>query len=283
MKLFTVFVLSLFTVSVLANEELEVDSSGCPVKSAVGDFAYDITLPNNPSNWGNIKEEFAACKDGDSQSPINFPANVQYAPKAAGPRPRMNMANMTFGASSYNWAMSCSDESGSCGTTTFNGKTYELINVHFHSPSEHKLFGKQYPLECHMVHAAEDGSLAVIGTMFDYADETSYPARIYQRVTPEYGDNRVLTTVLDGVKTDRVEWSIPVGQIVDHNKGYCSYSGSLTTPPCTEGVTWFMSMNVWSISERQVHEYSRTAGTSIDGNNRPVKPLNERPVTCYVA
>eukprot|EP00737_Agarophyton_chilense_P000852 gb/GEZJ01000946.1/.p1 GENE.gb/GEZJ01000946.1/~~gb/GEZJ01000946.1/.p1 ORF type:complete len:284 (-),score=22.84 gb/GEZJ01000946.1/:337-1188(-) len=283
MNLFTVFVALLFTISVLGDEELEVDSSGCAVKSAVGNFAYDITLPNNPSNWGNIKEEFATCKDGDSQSPINFPVAFQYAPRAAGPKPMMNIANMTFGASSYNWAMSCSDESGSCGTTTFNGKTFELINVHFHSPSEHKLYGKQYPLECHMVHAAEDGSLAVIGIMFDYAGETSYPARIYHRVTPEYGDNRVLTTVLDGVKTDRVEWSIPVGQIVDHNKGYCSYSGSLTTPPCTEGVTWFMSMNILSISKRQVHEYSLTAGTSIDGNNRPVKPLNERPVTCYVA
>ncbi|KAI0562275.1 carbonic anhydrase [Gracilaria domingensis] len=168
MNSFIACVLSVLAATALANEELEVDASSCAVKSAVGDFAYDITLPNNPSNWGNIKQEFAACKDGDSQSPINFPANVQYAPRGAGPRPRMALANMTFGASSYNWAMSCSDESGSCGTTVFGGKTYELINVHFHSPSEHKLFGKQYPLECHMVHAAEDGSLAVIGTMFDY-------------------------------------------------------------------------------------------------------------------
>ncbi|PXF43446.1 Alpha carbonic anhydrase 1, chloroplastic [Gracilariopsis chorda] len=280
----SVFLLFLsVALPVRANEEIEVDTAGCPVKSAQGDFSYDMTLPNNPTRWGDIKEDFATCKEGEKQSPINFPANVQYAPKSAGPKSQMSLANMTFGASSYNWAMSCSDESGSCGKTSFAGKTYELINVHFHSPSEHKLFGKEYPLECHMVHAAEDGSLAVVGMMFEYAEQTSYPARIYQNVVEEYGDNVVFSTILGGVKSDRGEWAVPVGQLVNHNKGYCSYSGSLTTPPCTESVTWFMSMNIWTVSERQVHDYVRTVGTSIEGNHRPVQPLNERPVTCYVS
>ncbi|PXF47433.1 Alpha carbonic anhydrase 1, chloroplastic [Gracilariopsis chorda] len=283
-SLYTVTLFSFILHSAIADElvVIQVDTKGCPVKSFPGEYSYDRRLQDNPSNWGDLKEEFAMCKHGVRQSPIDFHQNVKYERRSEGPQPNIKEANMTMGSGPFNWALSCSDDSGSCGTTTFGGKTFQLINIHFHSPSEHTLLGKAYPVECHLVHASEDGDLLVLGSMFEYADDKTYSGKVYQPMKDEYGDNDFITSIMNGVKDDWGEWRIDMRDLINHNKGYCSYIGSLTTPPCTEDVTWFMSMKVNSVSRRQVHEYARSCGTSIEGNHRPLQPINGRDLTCYV-
>lgn len=282
--LFAILSLVYFTLASANEVTPTTESHGCPVKSIAGSYSYDITLPNNPDHWGGIKAEFSTCGSGNTQSPIDFPLvdTVNMKPRSSGPNPNLKRGNFTFGSATFNWAMSCSDEVG-CGQTKFNGTSYDLFNVHFHSPSEHHMNGRSYPLEVHFVHSSAKGKLMVVGTMFDYPDEKSYQGQIVDKAIHDYGHNRELNAIIQKLDNGDSEFSMDMSKMVDHDMGYCSYKGSLTTPPCTESVTWFMSMHVPTVSRRQVHHYVSSVGTSIDGNHRPTQPMNGRPVTCYVA
>ena len=274
-SLYYLAVLSVLAIA-LASESGGAPDSHCMVKSYEGTYSYDPTSTNGPEHWGSILgEHYETCGHGHRQSPIDFPNQVVYAPLSAGPQVSMSYANMTPSSGSYNWALNCDH----CEITTFRGKEYKLINLHFHSPSEHRLNGTAYPLEAHMVHIAEDGSLAVIATMFEYI-ERSYAARVAHAGSVEYGASSILKHAFKSVS--KGSDLIPLGSILDPKKGFCSYVGSLTTPPCTEGVTWFMSENIVSVSKRQVARFRLTAGLGLDGNNRPVQPIEGREVTCFI-
>lgn len=188
--------------------------------------------------------------------------------------------NFTFDPTSSNWALSCPLKE--CGSTMFKGEVFYHFNTHFHSPSEHTLNGKSFPLEAHFVHASEDGKLAVLATLFDYPSETGYVSTIVKGANKELGVNAYFKEILKGVSEGKNKVLVQTNEVIDAAKGYCSYSGSLTTPPCSEDVTWMMSLNIETVSRRQVHAYFVSAGASFDGNNRPIQPLNGRNITCYV-
>lgn len=255
-------------------------SSSCKIKSSVGAYNYDPTSGKGPADWGSLQPEYEACGTGQIQSPIDFPSEMSYGPLADGPSPSLIGANFTLSSGSSNWALTCSIP-GSCGTTELGGTTYTLFNIHLHSPSEHLLDGVQYPLEAHFVHSAGD-KLAVIATMFKYPDEKEYSSKVYAGNNMDYGQSRFLRSILSALAADKTEFNVFPGGVIDASKGYCVYTGSLTTPPCSEGVTFMMSNNVVTASKREVFDYSVTAGASYDGNNRPVQALNDREVTCYV-
>lgn len=266
---------------VLASEPVKVDSKSCSIKAAAGEFTYDKFSDHGPDHWGSIKEEFRTCGTGGIQSPINFTPDVKFSRMADGPKPMLKISDFTFGATSENWALTCAEEK-KCGYTMFGGKTYYYVNTHFHSPSEHYLNGKQYPLESHMVHISEDGEIAVIATMYDYPGDSDYPSQVMAAGHKDYGVNNFFTTCMGGVMHEDSKITVHPMDIIDESKGFCVYTGSLTTPPCTEGVTFIMSMNVQTVSKRQVHDYRLSCGSPYDGNNRPVQPLNGREITCYL-
>lgn len=273
------FLALLFSVA-RAADKLEVDSSKCAVKGAEGDFSYDPTSSTGPGDWGDLSSDFETCSLGSSQSPINFPLSVSYAPRSEGPKPSISVGNMSYSPTSYNWALSCE---GDCGYTMFAGQKFKLINLHLHAPSEHTLNGRQYPLEAHMVHISDAGDLAVIATMFDYPSTTTYQSQVAAGANKDYGVNSLVKEVMRGVMKNKGTFKVHLGSILNPGKGYCVYSGGLTTPPCTEGVTFLMAQNVETVSRRQVFDYSASCGVGMDGNNRPLQPLNGRVVTCYVA
>eukprot|EP00174_Griffithsia_okiensis_P000224 GO255613.1.p1 GENE.GO255613.1~~GO255613.1.p1 ORF type:complete len:188 (-),score=63.96 GO255613.1:155-718(-) len=184
-------------------------------------------------------------------------------------------------AGSFNWALNCK-ESQTCGYTMFGGEKYYVLNIHMHSPSEHWLNGKQYPLEAHIVHLTPEGKPLVIATMFETYDADAYPVRVYENANMLYGTNPFLKSILNNVAKGKQEFPVHLGSIIDASKGYCSYVGSLTTPPCTEGVTFMMAQKVQMMNPKQAREYLRTAGACVDGNARPIQELNGRQVTCYI-
>ncbi|CDF36550.1 carbonic anhydrase [Chondrus crispus] len=229
------------------------------VKAVDGPYSYDTTRPNGPRSWSSVDEEFSACGAGEIQSPINFPAAVGASPLADGPQPKLVRANYTLGSGSWNWALACHEERA-CGYTMFAGKKWYVIQTHFHHPSEHTLMEKRFPLESHTVHQSEDGNLAVIATVFDYPPEADYPSTIKAAHNMDYGVNPYLKEVLEGITQDKGTFEIDPMAIIDPSQGFCSYTGSLTTPPCTEGVTFLMQMNIATVSRRQVHDYALSAG-----------------------
>ena len=274
----TIFSLLLLFPVILASEELAA-STNCGVKGAEGLYSYDPTSGSGPSVWGKL-DGFKTCGDGHNQSPIDFPLDVMFAPLSDGPQPAIGMAELELGAVSYNWALNC-PEHHDCGETTYKGKTFKLVNLHFHHPSEHRLNGKQFPLESHMVHASEDGELAVLATMYDYAPE-SYANTVYSHDGKEFGKSKLLNGIMKNLYNGKSKFAVYMGSVLEPEKGYCTYVGSLTTPPCTEGVTFLMSNAVQMVSRRQVAKYALSTGAGFDGNNRPTQPTNDRNITCYV-
>ena len=113
-------------------------------------------------------------------------------------------------------------------TLTFNGKEFELLQFHFHADSEHTVGGTQFPLEVHLVHSNPDGSLAVIGIFFEEGDENALLAAYFDNI-PEHEDDHYADS-----------GTFNVGDILPSNMSYYHYTGSLTTPPCSEIVNWIV-------------------------------------------
>ena len=196
-----------------------------------------------------------------------------------------------------NWGLLC-ENVGQCGSTTFKGVTYDFANLHFHTKSEHKLNGRQFPLESHMVHRAADGSLLVIATMFSFRSKNAYLSNITGGNDDDDDDddddnddddedrkpfksNPVLGSISKNVAAGYERFDVAVRGLIG-NKGYCTYSGSLTTPPCTEGVTWLLALEEQPISSNQLNAYFISFNQSSFGNNHSIQPRHKRPVTCFV-
>lgn len=237
--------------------------------SSGGEFNYIPGHEHSPPYWGQITDEFKTCGAGTAQSPINVPVAMKMDSKYNGPKPNLHFSKWRVEHESVNFALQCENTSGECGRTTFNGKTYKLINIHFHSPSEHTVHGKQYPLEAHHVHRADDGSLAVISVLFDYGHHNHFFHKILKHASPDHNPN----------------FRYNPSRMVEGAK-YCTYSGSLTTPPCSETVTWMLQKKVQTVGKTQVRHYVETIGEAGQGkgygNNRPIQSLHGREVTCFV-
>ncbi|MGR6861936.1 carbonic anhydrase [Aliivibrio salmonicida] len=140
------------------------------------------------------------------------------------------------------------------------GKIFNILQLHFHTPSENLIAGHSYPLEMHLVHSDKEGNLAVIGVMFREGNVNTELAKIWQEMPTSGKVN--LTNKLNLINL------LPTDQT------YYRFNGSLTTPPCSEGVTWFVMKNPIAISSQQLTQFKAL----YDGNNRPTQEINARPV-----
>ncbi|MGF1501480.1 MAG: carbonic anhydrase [Paracoccaceae bacterium] len=208
---------------------------------------------SGPVAWGELLEAYATCGTGSRQSPVSLPAAAE---RAAGvvmfdyrPTPIEILNNGH--TVQVNHAPGSRIEVG--------GKYFELKQFHFHAPSEHVIDGVPAALEMHLVHAAEDGSLAVIGQLFDFGDENAWLAPIWADLPDE------------GPAEARVG-ELLVTELIDTDGEMIRYSGSLTTPPCSEGVSWFVFAEHAEVSRAQVAAFVELLGY----NARPPQPLNDR-------
>lgn len=280
MNSFTLFfICAALTISCITAASAPHD---CRIKAedSNSEYSYDTLSDHGPSNWGDI-EGFETCSTGTAQSPVDLPVRVNYAPLDSGPQPHGLGGMMSLHGKASNFEMVC-DEAGECGHTTFSGKNFSVVNIHFHSPSEHRLNGTQFPLESHIVHASDDGQLVVIAIMFQYLDGTDYHSQLCQLNHMECGMNSFVSSMFTHLNKGQERFYVNIGSIINQPLGYCAYLGSLTTPPCTEGVTFLVSNDVKYINPRQVHMYNIAAGANFDGNARPVQPMNGRQVVCYM-
>jgi carbonic anhydrase len=138
-----------------------------------------------------------------------------------------------------------------------------LKQFHFHAPSENRIGGKQFPLEGHLVHADKDGNLAVVAVMFQEGAANPMLTKLWGKMPAKAGDKSALETGLS------------VTQLLPADRDYYRFNGSLTTPPCSEGVWWLVLKKPASASKSQVEQFSKTIGFA---NNRPIQPANARPV-----
>lgn len=210
-----------------------------------------------PEYWGDLAEKFATCKAGVNQSPIDITSTIDaelqpitFNYKASG----MQIVNNGH-------TIQINYDKGS--TITVEGKTFNLLQFHFHAPSENTIDSKAFAMEGHFVHADDKGNLAVIGVMLNEGAENSSLANIWT-IMPDHAGK---TVVADG--------TMNAMDLMPENKDYYRFDGSLTTPPCSEGVTWMVMKNPINVSSEQAHKFAEL----FHGNNaRPVQPINARTI-----
>ena len=227
---------------------------------------WDYGGEHGPASWGELCPEFAACKSGHAQSPIDLtgvpeigaPALItNYVPAA------LQIVHHEHVADIVNNGHSVQVDYPESAELAVGDRRYKLLQFHFHSPSEHSVNGRSYPLEMHLVHKADDGKLAVIGVLFEEGPENEILAPLFDHLPTERG----VRYHYDHVKVD-------VDALLPANRTAYRYEGSLTTPPCSEGVAWFVLANTMSLSPRQIEEFRAV----MHGNNRPTQALHERSI-----
>lgn len=213
-----------------------------------------------PAHWGEMKTEYALAKTGKRQSPIDIvPAKAVETTST-----KIVPAYVDTGLEILNNGHTVEDSIQGGGTLAVDGKTYSLAQFHFHSPSEHTIDGKHAPMEMHLVHKDAAGKLAVVAVMIQEGDENAELARLWKHMPKEPGRT-------NNVKGETVNAS----KLLPTNLASWSYSGSLTTPPCSEDVAWFVLETPIHASKAQVKAFRDV----IKDNNRPTQPLNGRTVT----
>lgn len=202
-----------------------------------------------PSAWGG------ACAAGVNQSPVNLGGVLRAA------LPPLDIRYATGGCEVVNTGHAIQVNVGPGSTLQADGKTFALAQFHFHAPGEHRVEGREFPLEVHLVHRSEAGELAVIGVLFEVGE----PSGLLQLVTETLPAGRSQPGVIRG--------EVSAAGLLPADRGYYRYNGSLTTPPCTEGVRWFVMERRLTASHEQI---AAIAGALGFANNRPPMPVNAR-------
>ncbi len=206
-----------------------------------------------PAHWGEL-DGYATCKTGQSQSPIDVVnptgqdlANISfhYQPSEVNILNNGHTAQVNYDAGSY---------------IELDGVRYDVAQFHYHAPSEHTVNGESFPAELHIVHKSADGKLAVVGTLLKEGAENGAFQPFISNLPAEKAD----------VKDTGVK--INVADFLPGVQTTYRYSGSLTTPPCTEGVNWLLMTTPVELSTKQLGELEKL----FEGNNRPVQPLDGR-------
>lgn len=215
--------------------------------------------PSAPENWGSLSFEFAACASGKNQSPIDLTAAVDAA------LPGLEFHYEDAPLDVVNNGHTVQYSYGRHGGLAIDGVTYDLVQFHFHAPSENLIEGDSFPLEVHLVHADAAGNLAVVAVMFDEGRPNPFIDLLWKEM-PDASSGAFSTS----------DVMINAGNLLPKGRHYYRYSGSLTTPPCSEGVKWIVLREPLQVSKVQVEQFLAAVGQQ--HNNRPVQPLNARLV-----
>lgn len=210
-----------------------------------------------PEYWGELDQTYVACGAGKSQSPIDIStpseqdlANIvfYYQPSEVNILNNGHTVEVNYDAGSY---------------IELDGVRYDVAHFHYHAPSEHAVDGKLFAAELHIVHKNADGGLAVVGILLDQGMQNDAYQPFIENLPTEKSDAKDAGVTIDASDL------LPAVQTTFR------YKGSLTTPPCTEGVNWLVMTTPVEISSEQVEAL---ASLFEEGNNRPVQPLNDRPL-----
>ncbi|KAL8764992.1 MAG: hypothetical protein Q9209_007776 [Squamulea sp. 1 TL-2023] len=195
----------------------------------IAQFGY--TGLQGPVRWHKLTETNSMCATGEHQSPINVaPTKLTFVQGAAGPQlnyPPVKSATFVNLGSTV-------EVLSTTGSLEWDGKTYTLKQFHFHTPSEHRISEESFPLEMHLVHTSADNAIAVVGVLFEVAAHGS--TALLDEVFAHIGDIVEPGRV---TRTGRFNFNDVTRNVVQN--GVYTYGGSLTTPPCAQGVTWFVA------------------------------------------
>ncbi len=211
-----------------------------------------------PSHWAEIDPHNAACA-GKSQSPIE----IRTAEARAAPLPplKFDYRPVPLHIIDNGHTIQVNYDPGS--SLTVGGERYELVQFHFHRPSEEIIDGKRFAMVAHLVHRDVKGHLAVVAVPLRTGHDNALVENLW----------RNLPTVKDK-EMSRAAIKVNAATLLPANLGYYAYTGSLTTPPCSEGVRWFVLKTPSPVSAHEVEIFA----SHYPNDARPVQPRNGRQV-----
>ena len=246
--------------------EVDVEAEAAPAVEVVEEkaeapvythSAWGYGAANGAHKWASLDAGFAACGSGEKQSPINIDKFLQED------LPDITPAYQDAPLSVVNNGHSVQVKYAKGSGFSADSIDYGLLQFDFHTPSEHYLDGAPYPMEAHFIHQNAQGGFGIIAVMMKIGAHNPTIEGIWQNV-PAAG----AVKDVEGV-------SVNAASLLPENLDYYRYEGSLTTPPCSEGVTWFVMKEPIELSENQLKAFQSVFPV----NARPVQPLNDRVVT----
>ncbi|MDF0604703.1 carbonic anhydrase family protein [Neisseriaceae bacterium TC5R-5] len=218
-------------------------------------WAYDGEA--SPEHWGQLSNDFSTCELGKNQSPIN----IDHAAKANHDKLKMSFKAGQQQVENNGHTIQVNVSEGN--TLQVDGMTYVMQQFHFHTPSENMIKGKSFPLEGHFVYKSNTGQLAVLALLFEKGKTNTELEHVWKQMPEKVGEKEVLKKTVN------------VAKLLPKKFDYYRFSGSLTTPPCSEGVVWLVSNQYAKLSENELEKFQHVVHGH---NNRPVQPLNGRVV-----
>lgn len=236
-----------------------------------------------PTHWGDLDSSFAVCATGKEQSPININGKnkpdtsssfeVHYEPASLG-----LIDNGTTGvqideqyyivSGGHGIQLNVPSDRQAKETLILDGKRYHLLQFHFHTPSENQMRGQTSAGEIHFVHQGEDGAVAVIGVFVKVGAANPVLETIINDLPKEEGKEVAVKEMLN------------ISSLIPTKGGAYRFAGSLTTPPCTEGLTWLVMADAITASSEQIVKLRHASNGT---NARPVQPLNKRTIAVISA
>ncbi len=234
-----------------------IGMTGCAEDHAKDDkhdkHGWGYSGEKGPAHWEGV------CKTGKSQSPINI---VKKAAKKKKKQPKLKMKykKTKFSVVNNGHAIQVNYPAGS--TLRIGKKKYNLLQFHFHSKSEHTINGKHLDMEMHLVHKSDAGKLAVVGVLFKKGKSNKFLKKIWANIPAKVNETKAVNVKINAKK------------LLPKKLSYYAYNGSLTTPPCSEGVKWYVLSKIQQLSGKQLKAFQKL----YSNNYRPVQKLNGRTV-----
>jgi len=212
------------------------------------DSHWDYVGDNGPEAWGRMKPEFSACTSGQRQSPIDIRdgIQVQLQPIEFDYRPT------GFAVIDNGHTVQVNLSPGN--SITIGARRYDLLQFHFHRPSEERINGRQFDMVAHLVHKDPEGRLAVVAVLLDRGSAQPVIQTVWNALPLEKGEAAAAPVAID------------MNQLLPEDRRYYTYMGSLTTPPCSEGVLWMVMKKPVPLSPDQINIFAR------------LYPMNARPI-----
>lgn len=212
-----------------------------------------------PHNWGKLSKKYLSCSNGKNQSPIAIESDSRL---------NLDLPAISFDYRDSRFAIVDNGHTVQVnyldgGSITILGQRYELVQFHFHRPSEEVVNGKRYDMVAHLVHKNSKGQLAVVAVLLTLGEENRFIQTLWNHMPIE--KNKTIEP-----PTAKVD----LAKFLPANKAYFHYMGSLTTPPCTEGVAWYILQSPVEVSAGQVEVFSKMYAN----NARPTQRMNGRLV-----
>ncbi len=211
---------------------------------------------HGPRQWGDLKTSYGMCKYGRNQSPVDLkdasissrPAlEIFYRPTRLNIENNGHTVKVNYSSGSY---------------IRIDQKKFELLQFHFHSPSEHTKNGKAYPIEAHLVHKSKDGQLAVIGVFIEEGEiENEMTGAFWKFLPTDSSSAKLYKNII-----------INANHLIPDKRNLLRYRGSLTTPPCSEGVIWNVMSHSLKMSKNQIQKFQKI----YSHNARPIQAINNR-------